>query len=644
MTDQKITILSDREHVLKRSGMYVGSCKPEKQIFWVPTDDNKLKREEIEYIPALFKIFSEVVDNAVDETAVRGFGDTVSIEYDKQSGFITVADNGRGIPITMHDEAKVPTPQVVFAHLRSGSNFDDSARETVGMNGVGATLCTIFSEKMLIQIKRDNKIYQQAFKDNLAKIDSPVISNDPKQKETGTFVKFKPDPKIFSQPLPEVLVHKRALELSVMYPKLRIRVKIKSGDEADDCFNCDKVVNYSGTKFEDFIKMFGECQSSIYEESKSKMKFALIENKQTDQFEHYSIINGADTFRGGTHVDSLKDIVCKDIKEKIWKEHKLEVQVADVQRNIIVVVLQTWNAPVFEGQTKEKFVNDKVEVRKFYDDLFSSRRLTSIASDVANIIQKTVDDVTFKNEKKSLQELKSTQKVLDKKKIPKLIDASGKDRTKCSLYITEGDSAISNLATVRDAKTMAGLPLRGKILNVFECTAAEVLANKEIQSIMASIGLKIGESPLTVRLGKVEKVNMNYGRIIIATDQDMDGYSIRCLMINFLFKWWPELIQQGFVYILESPLYEAIEKKTGDTLYFYNKKEFEKWLDGKNTAKFEIAYFKGLGSCGKEAWNYMINQNPNLIQVTATDIQKSKEILKMAFSEDSDARKKWLTE
>lgn len=641
MSDQKITILSDREHCLKRSGMYIGSVKPEKQMFWVLNSEKKLIRQEVEFIPGLFKIFSEIVDNSIDEVAVRGFGDTVNIEYDKQTGFITVSDNGRGIPIDKHDEAKVPVPQVIFAHLRSGSNFDDTARETVGMNGVGATLATIFSEKLIVQVKRDGKIYQQVFKDNLAKIEDPIINKDPKQKQTGTFVKFKPDPKIFCQPLSEILVHKRALELSYMYPKITINVKIISNEE--DCFKCNEVVTYKGEKFEDFVKLFGnDVQYSIYEEPKSKMKFAIIENTLTEQFEHCSIINGADTYRGGTHVDVLRDIVCQDMKEKIWKENKLEVQVSDISKNIIMVIMQTINAPVFEGQTKEKLVNDKVEIKKFYSDLFSSRRLTGISTDVKNILTKTVDDVMFKNEKKDLSELRKTQKSLDKKKIAKLIEASGRDRSKCSIYITEGDSAISNLAMVRDAKTMAGLPLRGKIMNVYESSAKEVLENKEIQAIMAAIGLKIGESPLEIRLKQIEKNDLNYGKIIIATDQDMDGYSIRCLLVNFLFKWWPEIIEHGLVYILETPLYEAIDRKTDEAHYFYNKKDYEKWLSSKNPLKYEISYFKGLGSCGKDAWNYMINKNPNLIQLTASDIKQSRDILKMAFSEDSDARKTWL--
>jgi topoisomerase-4 subunit B len=184
-------------------------------------------------------------------------------------------------------------------------------------------------------------------------------------------------------------------------------------------------------------------------------------------------------------------------------------------------------------------------------------------------------------------------------------------------------------------------------MNVFESTAKDVVDNAEIQSIMASIGLKIGTEALEInRLGKIERNNLNYGKVIIATDQDMDGYSIRCLLLNFFFKFWPEMIKAGCVYILETPLYECIEKKNKnpEIHYFYNKKDYEEFISKHNASKYEISYFKGLGSCGKEAWDYMINKNPNLIKVSVDDVQTTLDKLKMAFGKDSDARKKWLTE
>jgi DNA gyrase subunit B len=636
--DQDIKILTDVEHVLKRPGMYIGSTRPEKFSFWVPTKDGKLAKEEVEYIPGQYKLFCEVLDNSLDEH-IRGFCSHIKIAVDKDNGVYSIEDDGRGIPIEIHKEAKVPTPQVVFTQLRSGSNFDDTDRLTVGMNGVGASLATIFSEKLIVQVHRDDKLYQQAFTNNLSKIGPPSITSDKKSK-TGTIVKFKPDPNIFSIGIPEVLIHKRCLELSYMFPKLKISLKIVS--KIDECFGCNETTVYHGTKFENFVKMF-DTEFSIYEDSKSGMKMAVAYNKHTEQFEHFSNVNGADTFRGGSHIDCVKELFCEDFKDKIKKEFKLEVTNIDVSKQLIIVLFQNWNAPQFEGQTKEKFVNDKTVVKKFYDDIFSSRRLTSMISEVPGIKQAIVDDVTAKLERKELKDLKDKQKGIDRKKIAKLIEASGRDRSKCAIYITEGDSAISNLATVRDSKTMAGLPLRGKIMNVHEESSKDVLENKEVQAIMAAVGLKIGDSPLEIRSGKVERCDLNYSKIIIATDQDMDGYSIRCLLINFFFKFWPEIIQNGYVYILETPLYEVMDKKTEACNYFYNKAEYEAFMSGKTSSKYEVSYFKGLGSCGKEAWDYMINSNPNLIQVTAKDVKQSSEKLKMAFGDNPEVRKQWLS-
>jgi DNA gyrase/topoisomerase IV subunit B len=637
--EQDIKILGEIEHCLKRSGMYIGSTKPEKQFWFVPNEHGKIEKKEFDVIPGLYKIFNEVLDNSIDEVGTRGFGSEISIIVDKDNNIYSIEDDGRGIPLEKHKQAGIPTPQVVFTSLRSGSNFNDDDRMTSGMNGVGATLTTIFSEKLIVKIKRDGKIYQQSYTNNLSKISDPDISKDSKQTKTGTIVKFKPDPKIFSIPIPEELIHKRCMDLSYMFPKITFKLKIVSNNE--DCFGCNKEFIYKTNGFDALIKMF-DGQYSIYEDNKAGLKIAIVENKITDTFEHYSNVNGIDTYRGGTHVDGLKDIFCEDLKEKIKKELKCDITNGDVAKRMIVVIFQKLNAPTFEGQTKEKLVTDKVVIKKLFDEHFSQRKITSMVSELDNLKNTIIDDITLKNEKKDLKDLKDKQKTIDKKKVAKLIECSARDRSKCSIYITEGDSAISNLAMVRDSKTMAGLPLRGKVMNVYESTAKEVVENKEIQSIMASLGLKIGDNPIQFRLDKLEKSDLNYGKIIIATDQDMDGYCIRCLLINFIFKFWPDVIKAGLVYILETPLYECIDKKTNNAHYFYNKQEYENFISDKNTSKYEISYFKGLGSCGKEAWNYMINTNPNLVQIKLNDAKETSDKLKMVFGNDSDVRKKWL--
>lgn len=640
---QDIKILGEIEHCLKRPQIWIGSIQLQKQYFWIPTPENTITKKEIEYIPGLFKIVSEIIDNSVDEVCGRGFGDTINIEYNFIEGTFKVADNGRGIPLEKHKEVGRHFPELVYAQLRAGSNFSDEKRITAGMNGVGATLTTIFSEFLHVRVKREGKIYDQSFKKNLEKISEPKIEKNAKQRGSGTAVFFKPDYKIFTNKLPIELLHKRCLELSVMFPKVTINLSVICKKD-NDCYGCNTNTVYKNTKFENFVKMFGS-QYSIYEDNKKQMKMAICHNKISEGFEFFSNINGVDTFRGGTHVDVIKEMFCEDMRDKIYKETKMELTNQDVAKNMIVIIFQTWNAPSFEGQTKEKFVNDKSIVKTFYDDVISSRRLTSMYGELSELKQAIINDVLLKNEKKSLQDLRKTQKTIDKKKIPKLIEASGRNRSLCSIYITEGDSAISNIATVRDPKTMAGLPLRGKVLNVFEESPQSVLENKEIQSIIAAIGLRIGESPFEIINGHVQKSNLSYGKIIIATDQDMDGYCIRCLLINFFFKFWPEIIEHGYVYILETPLYEIIDNKNKKTNYFYNKQEYDEYMLGKHSdsSKYEISYFKGLGSCGVTAWDYMVNKNPNLVQITVKNIKEAAEKLKLVFGQDAEVRKEWLT-
>lgn len=628
-----IKILSDRDHCLKRPEIWIGSTRVEKREFWI-VENNSLNKEEIDYIPGQYKLFCEILDNAIDEY-VRGYGDKIKVHYDMTTGFITIKDNARGIPIDIHKEAKVHTPQVVFAQLRSGSNFNDDARETIGMNGVGASLATIFSEKLILEIHRDNKVYKQAFSENMSRIGKPNIT-DAKSKNTGTAVSFKLDPNIFKIQLSPKLIRKRCHELSYAFPKLEFQLTIipDLGEEIKETFK--------GNDFESLIKLVSDEYRIVEEKG---FKIAICFNKKTESFEQISNVNGADTWRGGTHIDYFKDLFCSDVQEKIKKEHKIEVSTGDVAKNMFLVLFTTWNAPSFEGQTKEKLVNDKKDIAAFYSSFFSSRKVTSITTDLTGLRQKTVDDVSAKNDKKLLSELKKTQKALDRKRIPKLIECSSKIRQDCSIYITEGDSAISNFASVRNAKTMAGLPLRGKILNTQGVNLKDIVENKELQSIMASIGLKLGEEPFNRNnRGIATSSNLSYGKIIIATDQDMDGYSIRCLLVNFFYSFWPDLFTEGSVYILESPLYEVIDKKKHEPAYFYNKEEYEEYMKNKKSANYEISYFKGLGSCGKEAWNYMINEKPNLIQLSSSDAHKSKEILKMAFGDDSDVRKKWIAE
>lgn len=624
MTDAKdVKFLGDIEHVLTRPGMYIGSINPELQNFWLP-EKTTMVYKEIEYVPGLYKIFNELLDNAVDE-GVRGFCNEITIEVDTEKNVYSVIDNGRGISPTKHSSGKY-LPELLFTTLRSGSNFDDEKRETIGMNGVGAALSNIFSSRFVVEVRRDNKVYLQTFRNNCKEIDEPIIKKE-KTKVSGTRVSFTPDKKIFKKKLNVSLIYKRCLELSYAFPEFTFNLNVDG-----------KKKTFQGKKIEDFVKMFGDIYE-IIDEKNIGFRMAIM-NSSNEQFTHFSNVNGADTHRGGTHVELIKEIFVEKFKEILKRKYKIEATSNDVAKHLHIIVFQKLNAPYFDGQTKEKLATAKEELSKIYDDVLSPRKITSIANKLEEIAQKIANSVSDKNNAKELAELRKAQRGIKEKKVAKLIDCNSKDRSKCILYITEGDSAVGGIAAVRDPKTQAGLPLRGKVLNVQGMSPRDIIENKEIQTLMSAIGLEFGKQAVVLSNGKVRLNGIRYGNISILTDADFDGCAIRCLLINFFFRFWPELFEHKIVTISEAPIYRISDKDRKKNMFFYDRKEFESFVSGKKLNKVEVSYFKGLGSCDKIAWDFFLNKKPKMYSV---DIDKSaKEKLEMAFGNDADSRKQWL--
>ena len=620
---EDVKILSDNQHVLLRPGMYIGPIVPETKEFWV-IEKGKMVKKEIEYIPGLYKIFCEVLDNAIDEHQ-RGFCNTIDVIVDYEKNRYTVGDNGRGISPEKHSCGK-HTPEVVFTMLRSGTNFNDDDRETIGMNGVGAALTNIFSEKFSIDIMRDNKHYMQVFRNNNTDIDLPIIKKK-KSKTTGTKISFHPDQKIFKKRLNPSLVYKRCIELSYMFPDLKINLNIDG-----------KTKTLQGKKFEDLVKLFGE-DYDIVESKQHNVRLAILKS-DGNGFDHFSNVNGADTWRGGSHIDCVKDIFVTKMREIIKKKYKTEITVNDAAKHLTLILFQRINAPQFDGQTKEKLSTDKKIIADIFNDIISPRKLTSLTKGMDGIVQQIYETVIEKNDAKEMAELRKAQRNLKSKKIPKLIDCNSRNRKNCTLYITEGDSAVGPISSIRDPKTQAGLPLRGKILNVAGMSPKEIIKNQEIQTLMSAIGLEIGKSPISQSRGKFELTTLRYGNISILTDADHDGSAIRCLLINFFYRFWPELLLNNIVTISEAPIYEVYESRGKKTHFFYEREEYEKFIKGKASSGFDVTYFKGLGSCDKNAWKFFINEQPKMYPVTIDDAAKIK--LDMAFGSDSEKRKDWL--
>lgn len=624
MTDVKdVKILNEIDHCLTRPNMYIGSISLETANFWLPEKD-KMVLKDVEYIPGLYKIFSEIFDNAIDEH-VRGFCTEIWVEVDTEKNCYSIRDNGRGISPEKHSTGKY-LPELLFSTLRSGSNFDDKKRETIGMNGVGAALTNIFSSKFVVEIERDGVYYLQTFRNNSKQIDDPVIK---KQKTTrrGTKVGFIPDEKIFKKKIPNSLIYKRCLELSYAFPELVINLDISG-----------KKKTFDGSKIENFVKMFGDIYE-VVDEKKLGVRLAIM-NSSMEVFTQFSNVNGADTWRGGTHVECIKDIFVDKFREIIKKSHKLETTVNDVAKHLHLIVFQKINAPSFDGQTKERLSTSKDDLKAIYDEVLSPRKITSITNKLEQIAKKIVDAVNEKNQSKELSELKKAQRDMKGHRNPKLIDCNSKNRSECTLYITEGDSAVSGIAAVRDPRTQAGLPLRGKVLNITGMKPKEIIENAEIQMLMSTIGLEFGKEAVRFSRGRVELNGIRYGNISILTDADHDGSAIRCLLINFLYKFWPELFINKVVTISEAPIYRVSDKGRKNNQFFYDRKEFELFMKDKNSKNLEVSYFKGLGSCDKPAWDFFLNKKPKMYPVEVDDNASDK--LKMAFSDDSDMRKEWL--
>jgi DNA topoisomerase-2 len=624
MTEVKdVKILTDNEHCLLRAEMYIGGISLENQLFFIP-QNNKFVLKELGNIPGLYKIVNEIIDNAIDEHQ-RGFCDEIWISIDTESGVYSVKDNGRGISPDKHESGKY-VPEVLFTMLRSGTNFDDTKRNTLGMNGVGAALTNIFSTKFTVEIHRDDKVYIQTFSNNNKDASTPQIIKE-KTKKTGTKVTFIPDQKIFKKPLNPLLLKKRCIELAYMFPELTINLRIDG-----------EVETFSGKNFEELVKMFGE-EYYILDERKHGIRLALVKNNG-ENLTHFSNVNGADTIRGGSHIDYVRDIFVERIKEVIKKEYKIEATSLDVAKHLHIINFLKMNAPKFDSQTKEKLSTSKEDIANIYDSILSTRRVNMFIEGIPSLIKQIYESLMSKNEAKELAEIRKAQKDIKSKKIAKLIDCSSKDRKNCIIFLTEGDSAIAGLSAIRDTTKHAGLPLRGKVLNVSDMSPKDIIKNAEIQTLMGAVGLEFGKSPIKVTRGKVELDGLRYGNISILTDADHDGSAIRCLLINFFYRFWPELFEHGIITISEAPLYELIHKKTYKHEFFYDKVDFLNFLKNKDSSDYEISYFKGLGSCDKTGWDFFVNKNPKMYKVECDSDSKTK--LSMAFGEDSELRKQWL--
>jgi DNA topoisomerase-2 len=603
--EKKFRKLDDITHVLQRPSMYIGSIKPHTSKKYILVD-GKMCPLELTYNPGLLKIFDEIITNSVDEHKREGSKlDTIKVTI--RGGKIEVWDNG-GIPVVKHKEENQWIPEMIFSNLKAGSNFDDSEGRTwAGTNGVGSSLTNIFSKEFTISTCDGKNSFFQVFSNNMRDKTEPTIKRN---KNNHTCITFTPDYEKFGlEGLDEAnadLVKKRVYDIAGCNPTLDIYLQ-------------DELIKIKS--FEDYIKFYRE--DYFFETNKDKSWFLGISHS-SEGFQQVSFVNSTETYDGGNHVDYIMNQVIVQLREYFQKKHKVDIKPSELKNHIGIFLCSTVINPSFSSQTKEKLIT---EIKDFgYTFEVSEKLIKSILkSEIVNSVLDWIQQKKSADENKLAREL---NKNLSKIKVEKLIDAKGKDRWKCSLALFEGDSASSAFRKYRDPQTQGAFSLRGKFINAMEITNQKLVGNNEVVNLMGALGLKLGQ--------KVVPGTLRYGRILLYCDADHDGSSIVGLLLNFLYKYWPELFESPMVYKAETPIVVVKNHKSKKKISFYVQEDYNNWLETASTKDWDIEYKKGLGALVDDEYKEIIN-NPRLIQITSDEF--SKKYLNIWFGKDSDLRK-----
>jgi len=609
--EQKYRKLSDIDHVLLRPGMYIGSVvSKESEVFVFNNDTNKFELTTLTYNPGFLKLFDEIISNSVDESKRNKKLNLIKVHIDTSKNEISVYDNG-GIPVELHKQYKQYIPELVFSNMKAGSNFnDDEKRDVVGVNGVGSSCVNIFSTKFIVKTADKNNSFEQIFYDNMRKRYAPKIN---KCKDHYTEIIYYPDLARFNMQGIDadnlLMIEKRIYEVAACNAGLTVEYDL-NGEK--------KVIRFKS--FQDYAKLYSD---NIFFEQVPSWEIGIGESIGLNN--QISYVNGVETYDGGSHVTYVANQIINYLREKIKKKYKVDVKPADIRSHFSLFINCTIINPAFSSQTKEKLIT---EPKNFGSEYTVSEKLLKQIFN-SEIIQSILDWAKRKSEADEAAALRKAQKGLDRTKIAKLIDAKKKGlRNDCVLQIYEGDSASNAVRQYRDPQLQGAFPIRGKFLNVFDLEPSRVMQNEEVKSICAAMGLKIGE--------RATATNLRYGKVAIYSDADTDGDCIAGLLLNFFYKYWPELVKEGRICRVETPI--VVAKKGKETLKFYYDNEYQEWVDkvGAGIKQWNVEYKKGLAALENYEYKEII-QNPRMIQFTEDDTAKDQ--FKIWFGDDSDLRK-----
>ena len=599
----QIQILEGLEAVRKRPGMYIGSTSAR----------------------GLHHLVYEIVDNSVDE-ALAGYCDHIQVFINPDNS-VTVVDNGRGIPVGINQKAGLPAVEVVFTVLHAGGKFGGGGyKVSGGLHGVGASVVNALSNWLEVEICSGGKIYRQRYERGHVIYKLKVVGECPME-QTGTKVTFLPDDTIFEETVFDYSVLKqRFREMAFLTKGLKISLTDLRDEEPEE-----RVFHYEGG-IKEFVAYLNRSKTPLYdkiiycegEKDNVQVEVALQHNDSYTE-NTYGFVNNITTPEGGTHVVGFRNAITKTFndyarKNKLLKDNEPNLSGEDIREGLTAIISVKIQEPQFEGQTKQKLGNS--EARGAVDSIVSSQLQVFLEQNPSVgkiIVEKSVMAQRAREAARKARELTRRKSALEGLSLPgKLADCSEKDPSKCEIYIVEGDSAGGSAKTARDRATQAILPLRGKILNVEKARLDKIYANAEIKAMITAFGTGIHDD--------FDISKLRYHKIVIMTDADVDGAHISTLLLTFLYRFMPELIKQGYVYLAQPPLYKL--EKNRKVWYAYSDEELDSILrEVGRDSNNKIQRYKGLGEMdADQLWDTTMDPEHRILKRVVMNEETSSEL------------------
>lgn len=598
----QIQILEGLEAVRKRPGMYIGSTSSR----------------------GLHHLVYEIVDNAVDE-ALAGYCDSIDVTINEDNS-ITVIDDGRGIPVDIQKKAGLPAVEVVFTILHAGGKFGSGGyKVSGGLHGVGASVVNALSEWLEVQVYRDGKIYQQKYERGKVMYPLKVVGVC-EPHEHGTKVTFLPDKYIFEETVYDYDTLKIRLRETAFLTK---NLKISLRDNRED--KKEKIFHYEGG-IKEFVTYLNKSKTPLYDkviycEGTREGVYVEVSMQHNDSYTEniYTFVNNINTPEGGTHLTGFKNALTKTFndyarKNKLLKDNEESLSGEDIREGLTAIISVKIEDPQFEGQTKQKLGNS--EARVAVDNIVSEQLTYFLEQNPAvakSMCEKSILAQRARAAARKARDLTRRKSALDGMALPgKLADCSDKNPENCEIYIVEGDSAGGSAKTARSRATQAILPLRGKILNVEKARMDKIYGNAEIKAMITAFGTGIHDD--------FDISKLRYHKIIIMTDADVDGAHISTLLLTFLYRFMPELIKQGYVYLAQPPLFKL--EKNKKIWYAYSDEELNSILAevGRDTNN-KIQRYKGLGEMDAEQlWETTMDPERRILLRVTMDEETASEV------------------